>query len=247
MLQRSLVRLKSLPEPDFLDFILPETSVAVLTDDGSDATPALARALASRDWKVVVLNFPAEIVKKISPLPAGVSRVSLADMSEEELQRKLAEIAQSQGSIAAFIHLHPPSTAELNGSIHFPEADRAIVRQVFLAAKHLKEPLNLAARNGRSIFMTIARLDGAFGLGDKILFNPLSGGLFGLVKTLNLEWEPVFCRALDISPQLDAGQLAEAVVAELHDPNRLVVEVAYDFNGRSTLAIEQVVGGQVSS
>ncbi len=239
------MRLKSLPEPDFLDFTLPENHVAVLTDDGSDATPAVARALAGLDWKVVVLNFPPEIVKKTSPLPVGVSRVTLADMSEEELQRKLGEIAQDRGPVAAFIHLHPASTAELNGSIHFPEADRAIVRQVFLAAKHLKEPLNQAAHRGRSIFMTVVRLDGAFGLGDNILFNPLSGGLFGLVKTLNLEWEPVFCRALDISPQLDAGQLAEAVVAELHDPNRLVVEVAYNLNGRSTLAVEQVVGGQV--
>ncbi len=222
---------------------MPENCVAVLTDDGSDATPALARALAGLDWKVVVLNFPPDIVHKSSPLPLGVSRVALSNMSEEELQRKLAEITQSQGPVAAFIHLHPASTAELNGSIHFPEADRAIVRQVFLAAKHLKEPLNQAARNGRSIFMTVARLDGAFGLGENILFNPLSGGLFGLVKTLNLEWEPVFCRALDISPQLDAGQLAEVVVAELHDPNRLVVEVAYNLDGRSTLAVEQVVGG----
>ncbi len=221
--------------------------MALLTDDGSDATPALARALAGRDWKVVVLSFPSNIVHKTSPLPAGVTRVTLADMSEEELQRTLAEIARSRGAVAAFIHLHPASTAELNGSIHFPEADRALVRQVFLAAKHLKEPLNQASRKGRSIFMTVARLDGAFGLGDNILFNPLSGGLFGLVKTLNLEWEPVFCRAVDISPQLDAGQLAEAVVAELHDPNRLVVEVAYTLNGRSTLSVEQAVGGQASS
>ncbi len=217
--------------------------MAVLTDDGSDATPALARALAGLDWKIVVLNFPPEIVHKVSPLPAGVNRVTLEDMSEEELQRKLAEIAQSRGPVAAFIHLHPASTAELNGSIHYPAADRAIVRQVFLAAKHLKEPLNQAARSGRSIFMTVARLDGAFGLGEAVLFDPLTGGLFGLVKTLNLEWEPVFCRALDISPLLDAGRLAEAVVAELHDPNRLVVEVAYALNGRSTLAVEQVVGG----
>ncbi len=221
--------------------------MAVLTDDGSDATPALARALAGRDWKIVVLNFPSSIVHKSSALPAGVSRVTLADMSEEELQRKLAEIAANYGPVAAFIHLHPASTADLNGSIHFPEADRAIVRHVFLAAKHLKEPLNQAAGKGRSIFMTVARLDGAFGLGENILFNPLSGGLFGLVKTLNLEWEPVFCRAVDISPQLDAGQLSEAVVAELHDPNRLVVEVAYTLNGRTTLSVEQVVGGQAPS
>ena len=117
------------------------------------------------------------------------------------------------------------------------------MRQVFLAAKHLKETLNQASRTSRSIFMTVVRLDGEFGLGENIMFSPISGGLFGLVKTLNLEWEPVFCRAVDVSPQLDAGRLSEAVVAELHDPNRLVVEVAYNLTGRSTLAVEQAIGG----
>jgi hypothetical protein len=220
--------------------------VALVTDDGTDATAALVRALAGRDWKVVVLDFPREMVAKPSSLPSGVSRVILKDMSEEELQRKLAEVSQLHGPIAAFIHIHPPSTAELNGGIHYPERDRAIVRQVFLAAKHLKEPLNQAARLGRGIFMTVVRMDGEFGLGESILFSPVSGGLFGLVKTLNLEWEPVFCRALDISPLLDAGQLAEDVLAELHDPNRLITEVGYSIQGRATLVVEQAVRKQVA-
>ena len=37
-------------------------------------------------------------------------------------------------------------------------------------------------------------------------FGAVDGGLFGLTKTLNLEWESVFCRALDLSPDLDAAQ-----------------------------------------
>ena len=204
------------------------------------------RALAGLDWKVVVLNFPTDVVSKVSSLPSGVSRTSLADMSEDELQRKLAEISQKNGAIAAFIHVHAASSAELNGSIHFPEMDRLLVRQVFLAAKHLKESLNQAAHHSRSIFMVVTRLDGEFGLGEKIPFSPVSAGLFGLVKTLNLEWEPVFCRVLDISPLLDASQLAADVVAELHDPNRLITEVAYDLEGRSTLTVEQEVKGRVS-
>jgi hypothetical protein len=238
--------LKSLPEPDFLDFTLPADSVAVVTDDGTDAAPALVRALAGRDWKVVVLNFPKQVISKANALPAGVARFTLADMSEEELQRKLAEISKTQGQVAAFIHLHPPTTAEMNGGIHFSDSERAILRQVFLIAKHLKEPLNHAARLARSIFMTVVRMDGEFGLGENILFSPVSGGLFGLVKTLNLEWEPVFCRGVDISPLLDAGQLAELVVAELHDPNRLITEVGYSVNGRATLSVEQSQGKKVA-
>ncbi len=243
---RGVVRLKELPEPDFLDFTLHENSVALVTDDGTEATPALVRTLAARDWRVIVLGFPREVVAKPSSLPAGVIRVALNDMSEEELQRKLIEIGKLHGPVAAFIHMHPPSTAEMNGGIHYPESDRALVRQVFLAAKHLKEPLNQAAHLGRSIFMTVVRMDGEFGLGESILFSPVTGGLFGLVKTLNLEWEPVFCRAVDVSPLLDAGQLAEKVLAELHDPNRLITEVGYSLNGRATLTVAQSVGKQVA-
>jgi hypothetical protein len=99
---------------------------------------------------------------------------------------------------------------------------------------------------GRSIFMTVARLDGEFGLNGEISFSPISGGLFGLVKTLNLEWEPVFCRAVDISPLLDAGQLTEYVMAELHDPNRLISEVGYSLQGRATLTVTRTVGKQVA-
>jgi hypothetical protein len=243
---RGVVRLKELPEPDFLDFTLPENSLVLVTDDGTDATPAVVRALSGIDWKVVVLDFPRDVVAKPSSLPAGIVRVVLNDMSEEELERKLAEVSKLHGSIAAFIHIHPPSSAELNGGIHSPDRDRALLRQVFLAAKHLKEPLNQAARQGRSIFMTVVRMDGEFGLGDSILYSPISGGLFGLVKTLNLEWEPVFCRAVDISPLLDAGQLAGDVLAELHDPNRLITEVGYSLRGRATLTVVQPLGKQVA-
>jgi hypothetical protein len=126
----------------------------------------------------------------------------------------------------------------MNGGIHFPESDRAIVRHVFLAAKHLKDALIQSSGSGRSIFMSVARMDGQFGLGGGISFNPIAGGLFGLVKTLNLEWPPVFCRALDISPVFEPGRLAEAIIAELFDPNRLVTEVGYAVDGRSTLVVE---------
>jgi hypothetical protein len=87
--------------------------------------------------------------------------------------------------------------------------------------------------------MVVVNLDGKFGLGKNIDFDPISGGLFGLVKTVNLEWDAVYCRALDISPELNAEQAARCITAELHDPNRLITEVGYSPAGRATLVIEQ--------
>jgi hypothetical protein len=137
-------------------------------------------------------------------------------------------------------------------------------------AKHLKSSLTAAAREGRSCFMTVTRMDGALGLSQRPgAFEATSGlaagGLSGLVKTLNREWsgstsgmgfarsgspDPelgvfcrgngVFCRTVDLAPDLDRIQAAEIVLAEFHDPNRLLLEVGYGPSGRVTL--EAVAG-----
>jgi hypothetical protein len=44
---------------------------------------------------------------------------------------------------------------------------------------------------------------------------------------------------VDLAPDIPPGDAARHIVAELHDPNRLVVEVAYGSAGRVTLVAEQ--------
>ena len=235
---RGLVNLKSLPEPDFASFNLPENHICLLTDDGSEATVSLARELAKRDWKIVVLSFPTTLIPNPQPLPDGIQRVTLANLSEEHLQQQLADITARFGPVAALVHMNPPASAAKNGGI-FSKSQIEIIKYVFLLAKHLKEPLTAAAKHEKSAFMVVVRMDGEFGLGNKIDFDPISGGLFGLVKTLNLEWESVFCRAVDISPEVDQENTTRHIIAELHDPNRLITEVAYNPLERSTLVVEQ--------
>lgn len=218
-----------LPVPDFWEFTLPDSHTCLLTDDGSLTTNRLAQLLTEQGWQVIVLSFPQSIVRERPPLPQGVNRVALTDLSEEQLQQQLAIISDTYGAIAAFIHLHPVSQ-ELHKS------EKSILKHVFLLAKHLKRSLNQAARTGRSCFLSVARLDGEFGLGARIDFSAICGGLFGLTKTLNLEWEEVFCRAIDLSPELNAASEAHCIMNELHDPNSLILEVGYNSQGRVTLA-----------
>ncbi|QKQ74166.1 type I polyketide synthase [Nostoc sp. TCL240-02] len=236
---RSPVRLKYLPEPDVLDFTLPDNHIALLTDDGSLTTAKLAEILFQRGWKTVVLTFPPTVIAKQSPLPEGISRVVLTDLSEEHLREQLGAIATNYGQIATFIHLNPSTHDDISNHVRYLESEKAILRHVFLIAKYLKESLNQAALQGRSSFITVARLDGEFGLGQKNNFGAIGAGLFGLTKTLNQEWESVFCRAIDLSPDLDAETSAQHIFAELHDPNLLVVEVGYNSQERVTLVCEQ--------
>lgn len=189
------------------------------------------QSLTERGWKFVVLSFPQSIVPQQSILPASVHRVALADMSEELLQHKLSAIATNYGTIGAFIHLHPTFP---NQGLYLPQ-EKAIVKQIFFIAKHLKKSLTEAGRYERSCFLTVTRLDGAFGLEHNTNFGAIAGGLFGLVKTLRWEWPNVFTRGIDLSPTINPQKSAQHILNELHDSNLYIPEVAYNSQGRFTL------------
>ncbi len=238
-IQRGLVSLKSLPKPDFLDFNLQENSVCLITDDGSQTTSELAQALINKGWKTAVLSFPEPYVSSQSTLPESALSFKLDGIKEDDLVKVLKEINTACGPVSIFIHLSPSSKktpGRSNGKM-FSQSEKAIIKLVFLIAKHLKEDLNRVAINGRSAFMAVTRLDGEFGIGLTGVDHPTSGGLFGLVKTLNLEWEPVFCRAIDLDPEMKAEPSVQVILSELHDPNRLITEVGYNSQGRTTLVI----------
>lgn len=234
-----MVHLKLLPAPDFLNFTLPEGHVCLVTADGTELTAQVAEALQGRGWKVVVMRLPDAMVPSQSSLPGGLPAVTLADLTEEHLEKILAEVTAAHGPVAAFIHLNAPRQSNGNGGVDFSEVEKFTVKYVFLAAKHLKVALNTAAQKGRGVFMTVTRLDGEFGLGQAVDFAPVAGGLAGLVKSLNLEWDAVYCRALDLSPDMAPDQAMANIVAELYDPNRLVTEVGYSPRGRVTLVVDQ--------
>jgi hypothetical protein len=229
---RSAVRLKALSFPDILEAHLPAGFIALLTNDGTPATAKLASALTERNWRVVVMNFPQTAVNAFNKLPVHIPQVTLPDLFEANLAQVIKGIEEEYGQVGAFIHLNPYSDPAPD--MPFVEAEKAIVKEVFLLAKHLRDSLSAAASAGRSYFMTVARLDGEFGLGSGT-FGAISGGLFGLTKTLSQEWPSVYCRALDLVPHIDADRVAQYIIAELQDPNRLITEVAYGLRGRMTL------------
>ncbi len=141
---------------------------------------------------------------------------------------RLPEILEIPGSPAVFIYLTSPGEDAL-----FAAEDEARLKQAFLWAGHLKSPLTEAAQHGWAAWLTVTRLDGALGLHGG--GSPVAGGLFGLTKTLALEWPEVFCRAVDLAPELPLDRAASLILAELHDPNRRLIEVGWSEAGRVTL------------
>jgi hypothetical protein len=182
----------------------------------------------------VLLSFPPNVVMpKPREMPANVAQATFDVMADAALQAQLAAITEAHGPVGAFIHLHPAFDADAQ-VLRFDERERNVVKQVFLMAKYLQPALTAAAARGRAAFMTVTRLDGALGLGGTNDYSVIGGGLPGLTKSLSLEWEHVFCRAVDLDPITSPEDAAQAVVAELHDPNRLIVEVGRGPNSRVT-------------
>jgi acyl transferase domain-containing protein len=233
-LSRGYVSLKSIPLPDRISVEIPAGRVTVLTDDGSELTAILAANLMALDHHVVVLSLAGTSALTKTALPEGVQHIKIVDTTEEALQSAIQDIQSRFGHIAAFIHMDPANT----GTPDFAEHEKSIVKSVFLLAKTIKEDLADAAEKGFSAFMTVTHLDGQFGLSMTQATEPISGGLFGLTKTLNLEWDDVFCRAVDLQPKMPVDKAADIIVAELYDPNKLITETAYSEAGRFTMVVE---------
>jgi len=237
-IERRVVTLRGIPLPDFQDLTVAG-ALCLLTDDGGDVTPALAAQLTADGWRVVVLTLPAALVP-VMRTGAGLAQfaqIALPDLSESSLQSALSVIAEQFGAIGAYIHVNGVRTGSANG---WHDAEKALVKFNFLMAKHLKAVLTRGNRQdnpaGRKAFVVVTQLDGALATTIKGGAGAITGGLFGLIKTLNLEWNDVFCRAIDVAPTTTGAHVAQMVLAELHDPNRLLTEVAYGAQGRTTLS-----------
>jgi malonyl CoA-acyl carrier protein transacylase len=89
-------------------------------------------------------------------------------------------------------------------------------RRAFLWLKHAAPRLKQATRGSAAVLMTVARLDGAFGLANlSAAADVTSGGFAGLAKTARHEFPELFCKAVDLSPELSVMQAASALAEEL--------------------------------
>lgn len=222
------VGLKYLPQPDFLEFSLPSSHVVLVTNDGSELTSQVIAAFQNKGNQVVTLNLPG------IPNPVQENAITLSDNGDQAVANAIQEVHSKYGSIGSFIHLHPHFEFQKpNFTQHFT-AERAAVKTLFFIAKHIQKELNELGSQQRASFLTCTRMDGQLGQGRRGTVSVVGGGITGLVKCLNLEWSPVFCRAIDVQPELSTQQITDQLIAEYHDPNVSVIEVAYSKEGRQT-------------
>ena len=232
--QCSLVVKKFLPRPDLLSNELTlKGRHCVIVDNGTRLTFNLTSHLQKIGWQVTVLHLPQSILYKPASLPKGVRSIAVKETTDQALADAFNSMEEE---IHGFIYLMAKPTIT-NRVIAFSPQNKKSLKMAFFSAKQL-EPFLTKKSQGRPFFVTVSYMDGQIGTGETHRYDAIQGGLNGLVKTLNLEWEKVFCRAIDLSPDLSMQQASESIMAELFDPDISVTEVGYSAKGRMTLTAE---------
>jgi acyl transferase domain-containing protein/acyl carrier protein len=112
--------------------------------------------------------------------------------------------AKAAGQLAALVLIAPQAGTSIR-----------VNRKAFAWLKQAAPKLRQAGRASAAAFVTVARMDGSFGLGELgAAADPAQGGLAGLVKTARLEWPEVACKAIDLDPGFAATPVAAAAVVD---------------------------------
>jgi acyl carrier protein/NADP-dependent 3-hydroxy acid dehydrogenase YdfG len=222
---RAQAALVELPTPDRLVDAYPKGSGTLIVDDGSELAAALAGRLTQTGTRVHVLRLPG-VPQRIS----GVKDHALSGWGVTELAEQLEVV------LADRINL----VLDLSATHHddFTAGTRRLAHTL-LVAKHAVEALNTAADAGRAAFVTVTRLDGAFGLTGVAEHLAPAAGVAGLVKTLAVEAPRLFCRSVDLAPQLTAEAGAALVLAETQDAATDATQAGHDGSRRVGLGLAE--------
>ncbi|WP_326836036.1 SDR family NAD(P)-dependent oxidoreductase [Amycolatopsis rhabdoformis] len=196
-----------LPDVDRIEQPYADGKAALVVDHGAATAQVLAAGLELHGWTVRTVR-----------VPAGAG----GGMSTWDGQAIERALALDGARLDLCLTVLPPDA-------QWGESTRQLADTI-LTAKLVRESLARTAEAGtRAAFVTVTRLDGALGhRGDRPAAAALVGGVGGLVKTFALESPELFCRALDLAPELGDDVLAETLVAELADAALDTPEVAVD-------------------
>ncbi|WP_311923381.1 SDR family NAD(P)-dependent oxidoreductase [Nocardia uniformis] len=199
---RHRVELVDLPAIDVMDAPFRDDPVAVVADHGGVDATKIVAGLEQRGWTV--------------------RRIDLSGAADAaSVERSIGEVCSATVDLVL---------AVADGEPTWAGAERQLTEVILLAKYALG---SLTGTEGRAAFLTLTRLDGGLGCtGAAAPEAGLVGGVGGVVKTLAAEAPRLFCRAVDVHPDLADDQLLAAVFAELDDAAVDTLEVGVDLSGR---------------
>ncbi|MFD4356528.1 SDR family NAD(P)-dependent oxidoreductase [Nocardia sp. NPDC058518] len=199
-----------LPDIDRVTELYAAERTALIVDHGDNTAATLASGLEHQGWTVhtatVAARDDAGVAAWDGATVQGAIESALKDVARLDLCLTVLP-ADSQWLVGGHRLADTIHTATL---VH----DRLVAT---------------AEAGTRAAFVTLTRIDGVLGhRGERAAAAAVVGGVSGLVKTLAQEAPGLFCRALDLSPQLSDEALIVSFLAELDDAAIDAREVGVD-------------------
>jgi len=134
--------------------------------------------------------------------------------------------------LAGFIYLGSKQKHGMKTDELFEKKQFSILKMIFLCAKYFVG----APRHDHSFFISSLRLDGGLGLLSSE--NIVQAGLFGLHKSLAIEWEDlILSKAIDLADQLTPDVASDYLLEEILTTNYTHAEVGRNLEGGRVIPV----------
>lgn len=232
------VTVQRIPKPDRIELTIPASSMALISGGTVENTRALADRFIQKGMKVGVIHF-GKNGKEPAFQSSEITEYTLETISEGSVSALMDTIQKTEPHLAFYVHLEPHrAITDSSQRIEFTNQSENSLKAVFLIARHLKALFNQTQQTTRPAFLTVTQMDGQFGLNGCNSSDPLPGGFAGLTKSLRLEWDDIFCRALDFDPTIASQVMAEKIIDEIYDPDYRLCEIGYTPDDRYTITMK---------
>lgn len=210
-----------------------EKPVALVVAESSEQSVELIKQLQAKNFTINVICFPG-----LEFDASGVQVQRLKDWDEKTLNTALSSFS----TIDLVIYQHDSINVTKVSDYATQQIEIQWLQHLLLLAKYYKTALNdnVEVRKG---FVTVARIDGQLGLKTPES-RCLAAGCFGLIKTLAVESQNIFCRALDIEPSLSAKVTAQRVLEEAFDHKVSHTDIAWSAEQRYSFTLGEHLSQQ---
>ena len=175
----------------------------------------------------------AAVEKSLKEVEANVEIISQSEMEDLDNLQKALERAKKSGKINGVIHLTALEESKSIEEMSFEDWKKNIFRRVkslFFIAKTLQQDITENSKSSGAFIASLTDMGGTFGIEDFVSNNPIAGGVTGLTKGLNKEFNSidrkVLVKSIDINLSEKPASIAKTVLNEIQLGN-LKVEVGY--------------------
>lgn len=234
-IRRYDLTLSALAKPAKLKNAYPPAAHCLLVAQPDERTRTLAAKLVDEGWKITWLAEPQYQDKPIHP---DARFVAIDQIQLTSVEAALSSVDR----VVLVLHILPITEDD---SLTPQSASLDQLRLAFLLAKFNKQPLSALSKNARAAFVTVASLDGQWGMQGARVGSLAAGAIPGLLKTLSMESPDVFCRAIDLDPDYSPEQWSQRLLDEIHAADHGIVEVAWKGSERYGLTLSTELPSQV--